>query len=58
MKKWCYTPSKNDGISDSSSLAQPSEKCPQKCEQVPPFYYMYYHIKKYLNIAGCEEWAV
>jgi len=33
VKKWCYTPSENDGISDSSSLAQPSEKCPRKCEQ-------------------------
>ena len=38
VKKWCYTPSENDGISDSSSLAQPLEICPRKCEQVPTFY--------------------
>ena len=38
VKKWCYTPSENDGISDSSSLAQPLEICPRKCEQVPSFY--------------------
>ena len=49
VKKWCYTPSENDGISDSSSLAQPSEKCPRRCEQVPQFV-IYYHITALSNI--------
>ena len=60
VKKWCYTPSENDGISDSSSLAQPLEICPRKCEQVPQFSAMFiiWKIHHFLNIAGCEDWAV
>jgi len=32
VKKWCYTPSENDGISTFDSLPQPGE-CPRKCKQ-------------------------
>ena len=35
VKKWCYTPSENDGISTFDSLPQPGE-CPRKCKQVSP----------------------
>ena len=36
VKKWCYTPSEESGLTDFQSLAQPAEKCPRKCEQVSP----------------------
>ena len=37
VKKWCYTPSEESGLTDFQSLAQPAEpECPRKCEQVSP----------------------
>ena len=31
VKKWCYTPTEESGLTDSSSLAEPAEQCPAKC---------------------------